>query len=89
MQIFELLTHRRLQTLQGHNGTVTAICGLGDEMVVSGSFDKTIKIWSIQNGSCLQTLSGHNASVSTLAVLADGTLLSGSFDNTIKVWKAA
>jgi WD40 repeat protein len=54
--------------------------------LASGSFDKTIKIWNVNDGSLLSTLIGHSDRVSSLALLADGNLASGSFDLSINVW---
>ncbi|MGZ6330320.1 MAG: putative nucleotidyltransferase substrate binding domain-containing protein [Parachlamydiaceae bacterium] len=72
-----------VQSLKGH--TVCAMATLGDNKLVSGSWDKTIKVWDLQSGSCLKTLNDPD-SVLALAVLNDGTLASGSADRTIKVW---
>jgi len=32
---------------------------IGDNKIVSGSNDKTIKVWDIESGDCLKTLEGH------------------------------
>jgi WD40 repeat protein len=55
--------------------------------LVSGSEDKTIKIWEIGTGKLLLTLNGHEDWVSSVTISPDGkTLVSGSWDNTIKIW---
>jgi WD40 repeat protein len=55
--------------------------------IYSGSFDKTIRVWNLENGECVQTLAGHSAAVSCVSLSSDGkTMYSGSFDNTIQVW---
>nr|XP_029118288.1 uncharacterized protein LOC105037214 isoform X1 [Elaeis guineensis] len=51
----------------------------------SGSGDKSIKAWSLQDYSLSCTLTGHKSTVSSLAV-ADGILYSGSWDGTIRLW---
>ena len=38
-----------------------AVAVLSDGRVVSGSDDKTLKVWDSVSGQCLQTLSGHTA----------------------------
>ena len=46
--------------LSGHAGTVTSVAFSADgSKVVSGSHDKTVKIWSADSGEVLQTLSGE------------------------------
>ncbi|MEE1097710.1 MAG: hypothetical protein U0K83_05205, partial [Bacteroidales bacterium] len=55
--------------------------------IISGSGDKTIKIWDANTGQCLQTLEGHKYSVNSVAFSHDGTkIISGSVDKTIKIW---
>src|SRR5579863_5330157 len=39
----------------GHTNVVTCIAVLSDGRIVSGSFDKTIKIWNLQTGLCDMT----------------------------------
>ncbi|THC88950.1 hypothetical protein EYZ11_011604 [Aspergillus tanneri] len=55
--------------------------------IVSGSPDKTIKLWDAQAGSLLRTLQGHFGPVSSVAFSPDGQrIVSGSGDETIKLW---
>lgn len=35
----------------------------GKNMVVSGSWDSTSKVWDIESGKCLNTFEGHNGVV--------------------------
>ncbi len=55
--------------------------------MISGSHDKTIKIWNIDTGECLKTLKGHKDDVRCLMSLDSDTFVSGSWDKTIKIWK--
>ena len=58
-------------------------------ILVSCSYDKTIKMWDITSGSCLSTLRGHSDWVIGMAFSADGQwLISGSQDKTIRLWDA-
>ncbi|KAF5828592.1 WD-40 repeat protein, partial [Dunaliella salina] len=78
--------------LQGHGwGVESVIFSQDGATVLSGSRDKTIKIWDWRNsGNCLATLKGHKNDVSSVAVSPDGkTLASGSKDQTIRLWKLA
>lgn len=60
--------------------------GLGSRgKIVTGSRDKTIRIWDGDSGLCLYTLEGHAGSVLCLEY-DDDVLLSGSSDMTVLVW---
>ena len=62
-------------------------CALtADGRIVSGSYDKTIKVWDLESGRLLRSLEGHTSEVNAVALTADGRIVSGSWDNTIKVW---
>ncbi|CAG8665782.1 12342_t:CDS:2, partial [Acaulospora colombiana] len=54
-------------------------------VIISGSLDNIIKIWSIQTGKCLRTLFGHEEGVWSLAV-DKLRLVSGAQDHTVKIW---
>jgi len=55
--------------------------------LASGSWDETIKIWRVSNGSLIRTLKGHTNYVLSVSFSPDGKYLaSGSVDETIKIW---
>jgi WD40 repeat protein len=48
------------QTLKGHSGSVSSVAFSPDgKLVVSASYDKTIRLWDAVTGAALQTLKGH------------------------------
>jgi WD40 repeat protein len=56
--------------------------------LISGSADKTIKIWHLESETLLHTLNLHSEAVNSVAINVDGNLLcSGSDDKTIKIWR--
>jgi hypothetical protein len=75
-----------MYTLQGHTSYVSTCCQLADGRILSGSADKTLKVWDPVIFQCLATLQGHKDKVLTCCQLADGRILSGSADKTLKVW---
>ena len=74
--------------LSGHADSVRSVAWSSNgKQLVSGSDDKSIKLWDIQIGQALHTFSGHTDSVLSVAWSPDGkTMVSGSADNTIKLW---
>ncbi|MBD2465841.1 NACHT domain-containing protein [Oscillatoria sp. FACHB-1407] len=77
-----------IRTLQGYNNQVWSIAFSPDSLsLVSGSHDKSVRVWDVRTGQCLRTLRGHTSWVRSVAFSPDGiTLASGSSDYTIKLW---
>ena len=75
-----------LHTLQGHRSSVLCVAALPRDRIVSGSRDKTLKVWDVTEGLCLQTMRAHTGWVNCVGVLPDGRVVSGSRDKTLKVW---
>ena len=81
--------YHEVEVLRGHELWIATFQVLPDGTIVSGSLDRTIRIWKIgENGKYYQSevLIGHEGSVLTLQVLPDGRIVSGSADNTIRIW---
>ena len=72
--------------LINHTGDVLSLARLANDDLVSGSADKTIKIWNWRDGILKRTIVGHSDSVTALIQLPTGELASGSADKTIKIW---
>ncbi len=59
-----------------------------NKFIVSGSEDKTIRVWDRESGTQIQELKGHNFSVNSVAISSDNKfIVSGSDDKTIRVWE--
>ncbi|CAO3623051.1 unnamed protein product [Cunninghamella blakesleeana] len=70
--------------LLGHEDSVYCI-QFDDRKIVSGSRDRTIRIWDIESFQCIRTLTGHEGSVLCLQY-NEKYLVSGSSDFTVIVW---
>ena len=77
-----------LHSFTGHSHIVRSLAVSADgKILVSGSRDKTIKIWHLETGELMHTLKGHRDGVYAIALSPDGQILaSGSVDKTIKLW---
>ena len=77
--------------LAGHSASVTSVAFSPDgKRVVSGSHDKTIRVWDAETGVIVSgPFEGHNESGTSVAFSPDGKrVVSGSDDKTIRVWDA-
>ena len=58
--------------------------------IVSGSDDKSVRVWDASTGRHVLTLDGHTNWVRSVAFSSDGTrIVSGSEDNSVRVWDAS
>ncbi|CAK9231397.1 unnamed protein product [Sphagnum troendelagicum] len=65
-----------------------SVLAVGTDVLYSGSWDKSIKVWRLSDFRCLESLTSHIDAVNALAVdRKRGLLYSGSADATIKVWQ--
>ncbi|EPQ57952.1 WD40 repeat-like protein [Gloeophyllum trabeum ATCC 11539] len=74
-------------SLIGHTDNVCALHSLPDGTIISGSWDKTAKVW--KDFQSAYDLKGHGHSVWTVLALGNEEFLTGSADKTIKLWQKA
>lgn len=81
-----------LTTLKGHRDTITSLNLListqdGNAIMnlVSGSLDKSVKTWELENGSVLKTMDRHTKGILCIAVASNAPYIaSGSADCTVR-----
>ncbi|KAE9406405.1 WD40 repeat-like protein [Gymnopus androsaceus JB14] len=73
---------------QAHGLTLSVAFSPNGQKIVSGSGDKTIRVWDSNTGKQLgDSLQGHEDLVRSVAFSPDGQkIVSGSDDKTIRVW---
>ena len=68
----------------GHFDDVIAVT-IKDNTIVTGSEDKTLKVWNRDTGELQNTLIGHTAAI-TAVEITDDSIISSSQDSTIRFW---
>ena len=54
--------------------------------LISGSLDKSIRLWDLKSNKSVRLFKGHSNWVQCLVQLNSHELISGSWDKTIKFW---
>ena len=82
------ITGIQTAVLSGHTSWVESLAFSPDgTSLVSGGFDKTIKLWDVQTGGVVKTFYGHTHRIQFISISANFTMIaSGSDDKTIRLW---
>ena len=63
----------------------TALASPSHPVLITGSYDKTVRVWNLDTGECLRTLRGHTRAVRALQ-FDQRLLFTGSMDGTVRMW---
>ncbi|AWN47267.1 hypothetical protein DK419_13845 [Methylobacterium terrae] len=81
-------TARAEVPMRGHGGPVRALAVTPDgSQALSGSFDASAILWSVEDGTALRILRFHDGAVNAVALLPDGGLLTGAEDGRVALWR--
>ncbi|KAH7343492.1 WD40-repeat-containing domain protein [Rhizoctonia solani] len=110
IHVYSPTTGELMLRLEGHEGGVWALAVSPNspsaphatDCLVSGSTDRTVRIWDLSNGKCTHVFGGHTSTVRCLAIVkpmwidVNGRkekwpkrtlIVTGSRDHTLRVWK--
>lgn len=87
MVLLDAITGSWKSAFFGHAGKITSLAfSLDGVLLVSGSEDKTVKLWDVQTGGAIKTFD-HTSAVSAICISPDcATIASGTYDGTIYLW---
>jgi len=76
------------RSLLGHSHFVSDVVISSDgQFALSGSWDRTLRLWDINTGATARRFTGHTGDVMSVAFSADNRqIVSASRDKTIKLW---
>lgn len=86
--ILDAITGSQAAVLSSHTDWVRSLVFSSDGgLLVSGSDDKTVKLWDVQTGGVVKTFHGHTSHVLSVSISADAArIVSGSGDKTVCLW---
>ena len=87
-EIKKYLVGKPLKSLHGHNHFVSSLALNQDgTKLVSGSWDKTIRLWDVATSKTDAIFKGHTKDILCIGFSRDERLIfSGGMDNTLRYW---
>jgi WD40 repeat protein len=78
-----------VSSLSGHTGGIRALeVSENDELLVSGSSDRTVRLWCLLSFTQKCIFSGHSAEINGVSLSNKGNFIASvSFDCSVKVWE--
>ncbi|KAI8474140.1 MAG: WD40-repeat-containing domain protein [Monoraphidium minutum] len=88
VHVFDAAGGQHVASYPGHRDVISGLAFReGGHTLFSASFDRTVKIWSVDDGAYVDTLFGHQAEVYAVDVLRQERAVSCGHDHTARVWK--
>lgn len=77
-----------INSLKGHSDWIRSLAFSPDgQAIVSGSNDKTVRLWNVETGQLIYLLTEHKDRVKSVGISPDGnTIISGDASRIVKVW---
>ncbi|KDD72746.1 hypothetical protein H632_c2946p0, partial [Helicosporidium sp. ATCC 50920] len=88
VHVWEARSGEAVCSLPGHRDTVTSLAFRGGTHdLYSGSLDRSVKLWSLDEQAYVDTLFGHQAGILGLSALRAPRVLSAGADRTCRLFK--
>jgi WD40 repeat protein/serine/threonine protein kinase len=84
------LAEGEVRRFEGHRDKVWSVAlSVDGKWALSGSSDKTVRLWDVETGLERKRFVGHTDRVESVAFSPNGPALSGSADRTVRLWDVA
>ncbi len=85
IKIWDIAKQKFLLPLYGHNGGISGLTSLKENILASVSEDKTLKIWNIHHKKMIASYKNHVGYIYSLAKFNDESVVTGGRDRKIHV----
>ncbi len=85
----DLVKKAKINSFDGHNGDIAALClkPQDNQVFLTGSVDRTSRLWDLRTDKCQQTFWGHEADVNSIQFHPCGNnFVTCSEDKTARLW---
>ena len=86
IEIWDLKFTKSIKSLDIHSDDVYYFEETDDQLILSGSGDKTIKLWDLE-ANVKKTYVGHREAIRIMKIINKETFASAGRDKTVKIWK--
>ncbi len=95
--LWDLQTHRAgsdnsfaetpIRVYTGHMAEITSTAFIKNKRFLSGSADRTLRLWDIDSGQCLKVFKEHSEAITSIWADRNGLIaVCGSIDGSIRIW---
>jgi WD40 repeat protein len=80
-------SYRHLRVLDGHTHNIYGLAATSNDLLVSASYDNSIRVWNPITRACSQNFAKcHAKGITCLILISNGNIITGGIDNCIKQW---
>jgi WD40 repeat protein len=77
---------KQIKIIQGHSKYVTSLINYENDTFISGSWDKSIKVWDLESETCLKIIQTNDHVIKCLVLFEQDKVISGEEDGNISIW---
>ncbi len=70
-------------------GIIKGICMIYNNIIITGDWNKSLRLWKIENDNIIEdnvVENAHNSDITAVLYMKNGYLATASGDKTIKIW---